>query len=132
VSYNTFLAAACRAKDALESRTSVYSDSDHLFLRVEHELQKVYLKDILYLEGFRDYVKVYTNYQEDFIKSLTTMKSIAEKLPADSFLRVHRSFIVSVDKINTITKTSVRIGKAMIPITEQYKAAFRKFTGKWY
>lgn len=130
--YENFLAAACRAKERLENRTRVYSDRDHLFLHVEYELQKVYLKNILYLESFKDYVKVFTNYQDAFIKSLTTMKSLAEKLPSDSFIRIHRSFIISVDKIDSITKTSVRIRNMVIMVSEQYKADFRKITGRWF
>ncbi|NOW96743.1 LytTR family DNA-binding domain-containing protein [Mucilaginibacter sp. SG564] len=130
--YESFLATACRAKERLENRTRVYNDRDYLFLRVEYELQKVYLKNILYLESFKDYVKIFTNYQDTFIKSLTTMKSLAEKLPADSFVRIHRSFIISVDKIDSITKTSVRIRNMVIMVSEQYKADFRKITGRWF
>jgi DNA-binding LytR/AlgR family response regulator len=60
------------------------------------------------------------------------MKSLAEKLPPDSFVRIHRSFIISVDKIDSITKTSVRIKNMVIMVSEQYKADFRKITGKWF
>lgn len=132
LSYDTFLAAAFRAKDELEGGPRLYADTDYLFLRAEYELRKIYLKNILYLEGFRDYVKVYLAGQGTFIKALITMKSLEEKLPADSFIRIHRSFIVSVDKIDSISRTTVRIGKAVIPVSEQYKDNFREFTGKWF
>ncbi len=131
LNYETFLAAAFRAKEELDSIPRLYTDTDYIFLRVEHDLQKVYLKNILYLEGFKDYVKVFTVQHPSFIKGLTTMKSIEEKLPADSFIRVHRSFIVSADKIDSITKSTIKIGKSVIPVSEQYRLAFKKFTDRW-
>lgn len=131
LSYEMFLAAAFRAKEELDSIPKLYTDTDHLFLRVEHDLQKVYLKNILYLEGFKDYVKVFTVQHPAFIKGLATMKSIEEKLPADSFIRVHRSFIISADKIDSISKSAIKIGSAVIPISEQYRPIFKKLTDKW-
>ena len=129
--YETFLAAAFRAKEVLDSVPRVYTDSDHLFLRVERDLQKVYLKNILYLESFKDYVKVFMVPPPSFIKGLGPMKSIEDKLPADSFIRIHRSFIVSVDKIDSITKSQIKIGQTIIPVSEQYRTVFKKLTDKW-
>ena len=129
--YETFLAAAFRAKAALDSAPRVYTDTDHLFLRVERELQKVYLKNILYLESFKDYVKVFTVQPRSFIQALGPMKSLEEKLPEDSFIRIHRSFIVSVDKIDLITKSQIKIGQTVIPVSEQYRPVFKKLTDKW-
>jgi DNA-binding LytR/AlgR family response regulator len=60
------------------------------------------------------------------------MKKIEEKLPPQSFIRIHRSFIVSLDKIDSITTTMVKIGKAMIPVSSQYKEAFKKFIDHWF
>jgi len=133
VSYESFLEAALKAKTQLDvTRAPAYIDSDFVFLRVEFELVKIYLKNIFYLEGFKDYVKVYTTTSNTYIKALTTMKSLEEKLPSGSFIRVHRSFIVSADKIDSITKNTVKIGKAIIPISTQYRDDFKKFTDKWF
>ncbi len=132
ISYENFLKAAVRAKNIIDIPRLGYTESDHLFLRVEYELVKVYLKDVLYFEGFKDYVKVYTRNSPTFIKSLTTMKSLEEKLPPSSFIRIHRSFIVSVDKIESITKNTVKIGKMIIPVSDQYKHVFKTFIDQWF
>jgi len=134
-SYEDFFKVAYKAKAYFEnvSRQSggVYNETDFIFLRVEHDLVRVYLKDILYVEGFKDYVKVYT-IGNNMIKALATMKSIEEKLPENSFMRIHRSFIVSLDKIESIHNSTVKIGKAIIPVTAQFKDDFKKFTDRWF
>ncbi|WPU91390.1 LytTR family DNA-binding domain-containing protein [Mucilaginibacter sabulilitoris] len=138
IDYEAFIKAAYKAKADIESHVKQapgatgYTENDFIFLRVEYELVKVYLKNILYFEGFKDYVKVYVANSDNYIKSLTTMKSLEEKLTANSFMRVHRSFIVSLDKIDTITKNTVRVGKTLIPVSDQYKESFKKFTDKWF
>ena len=137
ITYPDFINAAYKAKMLIENIGKApvamdYSENDYIFLRVEYELVKVYLKNILYIEGFKDYIKVYVAHTDGFIKSLSTMKSIEEKLPAHAFIRVHRSFIVSLDKIDSINSNVIKIGKALIPVSNQYKEAFKKFTDKWY
>jgi two-component system response regulator LytT len=137
VEYDEFINAAYKAKTLIEHGTKIngaadYKESDFIFLRVEYELVKVYLKSILYVEGFKDYVKIYVINNVGFIKSLITMKSIEEKLPPHSFIRVHRSFIVSLDKIDSITTNTIRIGKAIIPVSNQYKDDFKKFIDQWF
>jgi two-component system, LytTR family, response regulator LytT len=132
VSYESFLEAALRAKSQIETpHIPAYTDNDFVFLRVEFELVKIYLKNILYLESFKDYVKVYTTLSSTYIKALSTMKNLEEKLPPQSFLRVHRSFIVSADKIDSISKNTVKIGKTIIPVSTQYRSEFKKFKDKW-
>jgi len=136
IDYKDFINAAYKAKKNLESGVRAisgvdYAENDFIFLRVEYELIKVYLKNIRYMEGFKDYVKIYLINTDGYIKSLTTMKSLEEKLPANAFMRIHRSFIVSLDKIDSITTNMVRIGKAMIPVSTQYKDTFRKFVDQW-
>ena len=132
ISYETFLKAAYKAKTVISTPAISYSENDHLFLRVEYELVKVYLKDVLYFEGFKNYVKVYTKNSPLFIKALTTIKNLEEKLPQGAFIRVHRSFIASVDKIESITKNTIKIGKMLIPVSDQYKTEFKTFTDQWF
>jgi len=133
--YEDFFKAAYKAKTYFENVSGKlagsYNETDFIFLRVEHDLVRVYLKDILYVEGFKDYVKVYTT-GNNMIKALATMKSIEEKLPEASFMRIHRSFIVSLDKIESIHNSTVKIGKAIIPVTAQFKDEFKKFTDRWF
>jgi len=102
-----------------------------IFLKVEHQLVRIDLDDILYFESLKDYVRVELKNAEKAILSLTSLKALEEKLPPKRFMRVHRSFIVSLGKITSMNKSSIQIGKKLITIGDQYKDAFMKFTGKW-
>lgn len=105
---------------------------DYLFLKVEYQLVRVAYSDMLYVEGLKDYVKVYR--QSDPARpllSLTSLKALEEKLPARQFMRVHRSFIVNLDRVDAVTRNSVQIGPATIPVSEQYKEIFGQFISRW-
>jgi DNA-binding LytR/AlgR family response regulator len=106
-------------------------EDEYLFLKVEYQLVRIALNDILYIEGLKDYVKVWLKSSEKPTLSLTSLKSLEEKLPAKKFMRVHRSFIVSLDKINSITRNALQIGKVNITVGDQYKEAFGHFLSKW-
>jgi DNA-binding LytR/AlgR family response regulator len=106
-------------------------EDEYLFLKVEYQLVRIALNDILYIEGLKDYVKVWLKSAEKPILSLTSLKSLEEKLPSKRFMRVHRSFIVSLDKINSITRNALQIGKVNITVGDQYKEAFSQFLSKW-
>ena len=106
-------------------------EDEYLFLKVEYQLVRIALNDILYIEGLKDYVKVWLKTAEKPILSLTSLKSLEEKLPSKKFMRVHRSFIVSLDKINSITRNALQIGKVNITVGDQYKEAFSQFLSKW-
>src|SRR5882757_8885181 len=106
-------------------------EDEYLFLKVEYQLVRLALNDILYIEGLKDYVKVWLKNTEKPILSLTSLKSLEEKLPGKKFMRVHRSFIVSLDKINSITRNALQIGKVNITVGDQYKEAFSQFLSKW-
>lgn len=106
-------------------------EDEYLFLKVEYQLVRIALNDILYIEGLKDYVKVWLKSAEKPILSLTSLKSLEEKLPSKRFMRVHRSFIVSLDKINSITRNALQIGKINITVGDQYKEAFSQFLSKW-
>ena len=104
---------------------------EYLFLKVEYQLVRVALNQILYIESLKDYVKVWLENEPKAILSLTSLKALEDKLPAKRFMRVHRSFIVSLDKINSITRNSLQIGKITITVGEQYKPAFSQFLSRW-
>jgi DNA-binding LytR/AlgR family response regulator len=106
-------------------------EDEYLFLKVEYQLVRIALSDILYIEGLKDYVKVWLKSAEKPTLSLTSLKSLEEKLPAKRFMRVHRSFIVSLDKINSITRNALQIGKISITVGDQYKEPFSQFLSKW-
>jgi DNA-binding LytR/AlgR family response regulator len=140
--YEEFLRAAQKALNYAEffnqrtTQTPVVNeagriDEDYLFLKVEHQLVRIALDDVLYIEGLKDFVKVHLQNSDKAILSLTSLKALEEKLPSKRFIRVHRSFIISLNKITSMTKKSVHIGKKQISIGDQYRDAFARFSGKW-
>ncbi|MDB5243397.1 MAG: DNA-binding response regulator [Spirosoma sp.] len=105
---------------------------DYLFLRVEYQLVRIAYSDILYMEGLKDYVKVFRQSDpEKPLLSLTSLKALEEKLPTSQFMRVHRSFIVALGQIKAVTRNSVEIGSATIPVSDQYKDVFSQFISRW-
>jgi len=106
-------------------------EEEYLFLKIEYQLVRIALNEILYIEGLKDYVKIYLQDKEKPLLSLTSLKALEEKLPAKRFMRVHRSFIVSLNKINSITRNALQIGKVNITVGDQYKEAFGAFLSKW-
>ncbi|WPQ60524.1 LytTR family DNA-binding domain-containing protein [Chitinophaga sancti] len=109
----------------------VVSEKQHIYFKVEYQLVKVLLDDILYIEGLKDYVKVYLDNEDKQLMTLTSLKALEDKLPPTRFLRLHRSYIINLDKVRATTKTSVQIHQLTIPITEQYKVVFQDFLSKW-
>jgi len=106
-------------------------ENEYLFLKVEYQLVRIPLNDIVYIEGLKDYVKVWLQSAEKPVLSLTSLKSLEEKLPAKRFMRIHRSFIVSLEKITSISRGSVNVNKINITVGDQYKEAFNVFMSKW-
>jgi len=106
-------------------------ENEYLFLKVEYQLVRIALSDIVYIESLKDYVKVWLQSSEKALLSLTSLKSLEEKLPAKRFMRIHRSYIVSLEKISAITRNSVQINKLNITVGDQYKDAFNQFVSKW-
>lgn len=106
--------------------------SEYLFLKVEYQLVRIAYTDILYVEGLKDYVKVYRQSDPSRpLLSLTSLKALEEKLPATRFMRVHRSFIVALDRLDAVTRNSVQIGSTTIPVSDQYKDVFSQFISRW-
>jgi two-component system response regulator LytT len=106
-------------------------EDDYLFVKVEYQLVRIALNDILYMESLKDYVKIFLKNTEKATLTLSSLKALEEKLPAKRFMRVHRSYIVSLDKINSITRNALQIGKINITVGDQYKEEFSKFLSRW-
>ncbi|MFV5696929.1 LytR/AlgR family response regulator transcription factor [Flavobacterium sp. ZT3R17] len=103
----------------------------YIYLKFEYQLVRIAVDDIIYIESMKDYVKVFRLSEDKPLLSLTSMKSLEEKLPENKFMRIHRSYIVSLDKIKSATKNSVQIDKITIAVTDQYKDNFIKFFQDW-
>ncbi|MEJ0105200.1 MAG: LytTR family DNA-binding domain-containing protein, partial [Bacteroidota bacterium] len=98
-----------------------------LFLKTDYKIQKILLDEILYIEAKQNYISVVTKSEK--IMSLQNIKNIEDKLPPGKFIRVHKSYIVSLDKINTIERSRINIDNLMIPIGDIYRDAFLKRIG---
>jgi two-component system LytT family response regulator len=96
-----------------------------IFVKDGTKLVKIRWDDILYVEGLKDYVTIHTRTQK--VISLQRLKLLEEQLPADKFIRVHNSFIVALDAIDSVHKDKIQIGQASIPIGDTYKKEFREF-----
>ncbi|MBR5726114.1 MAG: response regulator transcription factor [Muribaculaceae bacterium] len=98
-----------------------------IFVKSEYKLLQIDLDDIRYIEGLKDYVKIYTEQSPRPILSLMNMKAIEQMLPASRFIRVHRSYIVQKSKIREIERNRIVFGDVYIPIGDSYKQAFQDF-----
>jgi two-component system response regulator LytT len=132
--YEEFLVSVGKAKNLIDlerkAMNKVEANSEFLFLKSEYKIRRINFNDIRYIEGMKDYVKVYTVHEEKPVLSLSSMKTIESKLPPEKFMRVHRSFIVNLEKITTIERNRIVFGKVYIPVSDQYKDKFQDFLNK--
>ena len=126
ISYVDFLQAANKALQWFEL-VQKPDEIESIFVKSDYKLVQIELKKILYIEGLKDYIKIYTEDQPKPILSLMSMKSMEELLPPTRFMRVHRSFIVQKDKIRIIDRGRIVFDKTYIPISDSYKQVFQTF-----
>jgi DNA-binding LytR/AlgR family response regulator len=105
----------------VDSNTFVHN---FIFVKTEYKIQKIYLDDILFIEGLKDYISIYT--KKERIITLQSMKKIDEVLPNHLFVRVHKSYIVALDKIESIERSRIMINDKIIPIGDTYREYFFK------
>lgn len=131
ITFERFLRAVDKASQRIsatpEKKISEQSQS-FIFVKDGTKLVKVRLDDILYIEGLKDYVTIHTRQQK--IVTLQRLKALEDQLPADQFIRIHHSFIISVGAIDAVHKSEVQIGKVTIPVSDSYRKAFREFIEK--
>lgn len=132
-SYEGFLRAANKAVTFFETRNQQQpaNQEEYLFVRVEYQLVRIAWNDIVYIEGLKDYVKIHLASSPKAVLTLMTLKSLEEKLPSNRFMRIQRSFIIALDKISAISKSSIHIAGAEITIGDQYKEKLQEFLSKW-
>ena len=105
--------------------TATASDEDYLLVKDGYKYVNICIADILYIQGMRDYVKIYTEGKKSVIVN-TSMTQIKEKLPA-CFLQVHRSWIVNIKKVKEIERMRIVIGEERIPVGDSYRQQFMEF-----
>jgi len=126
-SYDRFVQATEKVKKALETQTQ--NAEQYLFIRADYSLNKILISDIIFIEGLDDYLKIHICNEKTMVARMT-MKAILEKLPASEFVRVHRSFIIPISRIDKVKNKIVYIAEDKIPISASYEAAFLAMIGK--
>jgi len=122
ISYEDFLKAANKALDSLatQAKQEAYRSDRFMFVKSDYKLVRIALDDIRYIEGLKDYVRIYLENGEK-IMSLMNMKKVEDYLPHPEFMRTHRSYIVHMTKVRSIDRFRIVFGDAYIPISDSYK-----------
>lgn len=127
ISYVDFLQAANKALQWFELLQQPKEEIQSIFVKSDYKLVQIELNKILYIEGLKDYIKIYEEDSPKPILSLMSMKAMEDLLPSSRFMRVHRSYIVQKDKIRIIDRGRIVFGKNYIPVSDSYKQSFQDF-----
>ena len=119
--FNRFLQAVNKAQENLTRRVSE-TQPDFIFVKTENRLEKIMLHDIVYIEGMRDYLRIHTLNKK--IMTLQNFSELEKLIPSSAVCRVHKSFMVALNKIESIERSRIKIAGQMIPISDSYKEAF--------
>lgn len=135
VSLDRFVKACNKAKELYELKNKpknkdAASNPEYFFVNVDYSLVKINFSDIKYVEGLKDYIKIHLKSSPRAIITRMAMKVIEEELPANKFLRIHKSYIVSLDYITAIRKNSVFIDEMELPVGENFREAVHNLTGR--
>ena len=131
ISFERFLKAINRAKSYLDNNIHESKPEDeYIFLRSAGRYEKILLKEILYVEGLKDYVKIFIDNGKPALLTAMNLKTFYDKLSSKDFFRSHKSFIVNTSKITSFDKESVFIGKMQLPLGESFKEDFYNFITK--
>jgi DNA-binding LytR/AlgR family response regulator len=132
VTFERFLRAVNKAADFCTLKKqgmqapAAQPTNDYFFVNVEYSLVKIAVQEITHIESLRDYIKIYLQQNDKPVMTKLPMKSLADKLPAAGFVRVHKSFMVAIDKISSIRKNRVYINTHIIPVSDFYKEELLK------
>ena len=129
VSFPEFLTAVNKAKRWFDhtSKTLTSETRSSLFVKSDYKIVQIEFRNIQYVEGLKDYVKIYQEGIDKPVITLMSMKSLEDNLPGNLFMRVHRSYIVNLEMIKTIERNRIVFGKTYIPVSDNYKENFQKF-----
>jgi DNA-binding LytR/AlgR family response regulator len=135
VPFERFFKAANKALEYnnLKNQTngvSTSQSSDYIFVNADYSLVKIVINDILYIEGLKDYIKIYLSNTEKPVITRLSMRFMEEKLPAERFMRVHKSYIISLDKLQSFKKNRVLLPDAEVPVSDNYRDALLAYIGQ--
>ncbi|MDD3079010.1 MAG: LytTR family DNA-binding domain-containing protein [Paludibacter sp.] len=134
INYATFLKAVNKAKNWYELMQKNAESKAHkeetLFVKSDYKIVRIHVDDIRYIESANEYIKIFLD-DNDVITTLLRLKNILEQLPADRFMRIHRSFIINLTKIKAVDRSRVMMEpKTYIPVGDQYKDDFQAYVDK--
>jgi len=128
-SFERFLKAVNKVREHIRLKTPALSSAqsgmpgrDFIFIKSDYKTIRINVDDILFVEGLKDYVKLHTADKQ--VLSLLSLRTLEQGLPSDRFMRVHRSYIVALNKIDVIEKSRIKIGQHTITISDMYRDAF--------
>lgn len=120
-SFNRFLQAVNKAQENL-TRRNIDAPPDFIFVKTENRLEKIMLNDIVYIEGMRDYLKIHTVNKK--LMTLQNFSELEKMIPSNIVCRVHKSFMVALNKIESIERSRIKIADQLIPVSETYRELF--------
>ncbi len=134
VSLERFIKACNKAQELFELKqqkgSATPSNTDYFFVNADYKMVKISFNDIMYIEGLKDYLKIYLQSSQYPLVIRMPLKSIEEQLPAADFIRIHKSYIVSIAFVTAIRKTSVFLNTLELPVSDTYRDAINAVTGR--
>lgn len=138
VSYDEFIFAANKALRSFDTAPVAQSvpagntslERDYIIVKSEYKLIQIPLRDIIFIEGLKDYVKIYVNGEQRCVMTLMNMKSLEQVLPPARFMRVHRSYIVNIAHIKVIERNRIVFGSHVVPVSDTYKNVFADYVNR--
>jgi DNA-binding LytR/AlgR family response regulator len=135
VALQRFIKACNKANELFQLKTkprvtSAETNPGYFFVNVDYSLLKVVFDDITYIEGLKDYIKIHLKSSSRAIITRMSMKSLEDQLPAEVFIRIHKSYIVSVKHITAVRKNSVFLDAIELPVSDNYRDTVAQITGR--
>jgi DNA-binding LytR/AlgR family response regulator len=136
VTFERFLKAVNKAADFCSMKKQAvpapvaHHANDYFFVNVEYSLVRIAIQEITHIESLRDYIKIYLSQHDKPVMTKLSLKSLADRLSADRFVRVHKSYMVAIDKICSIRKNQLYINQHIIPVSDFYREELFKAINK--
>ncbi len=132
VPFDRFVAAVSKAYEYISFRKNKNTQrtDDFLFIKTSHKIQKIFYNDIVYLEGLKDYTRIHLAESRKPVVTLQSLKYFESRLPGENFIRIHRSYIVSLRKVDTVARKTVFLGDTELPCSEHYRTILYSIIGE--
>ena len=130
VPFERFLKSVTKALEFSNLSKKEQKSREYLFVNADYTLLKITIRDIVYIEGLKDYIKIFLSSSAKPVITRLSMKAMEETLPADQFIRTHKSYIISIDHIISIRKNRIRLKDTDIPLSDHYKESLMNLIQK--